>query len=107
MEIEWAAWRRPEWDDRPERYNAEGVVRWGYSRRLAKARNDRLGLKAYIGVQHHDPSRWNLSGEPSARFFLSLFIHGQTVSLRTYSTMQAALAALAAFQDMLRMRLGD
>ena len=67
----------------------------------------RLGLKAYIGVQHYDPSRWNLPGEPSARYFLSLFVHGQTISLQTYPTIQAALAALAAFQDMLRARLGD
>ncbi|HEY7022894.1 MAG TPA: hypothetical protein VH349_17375 [Ktedonobacterales bacterium] len=107
MEIEWAPWYRPEWDEQPERYVEEGVVSWGRSRRLAKARDDRFGLKAYIGVQHNDPGRWNLSGAPSARFFLSLFVHGQTVSLRTHPTIQAALAALSAFQDMLRARLGD
>ena len=107
MKIEWATWYRPDWDGQPERYIEEGVVRWGYSRRLAKARDDRLGLKAFIGVQHYDPSHWNLPGEPSVRFFLSLFVHGQTVSLRTYSTIQTALAALAAFQDILRTRLGD
>jgi hypothetical protein len=107
MEIECAPWYRPDWDEQPERYVEEGVVSWGRSRRLAKAGADRLGLKAYIGVQHYDPGRWNLSGEPSARFFLSLFVHGQTVSLRTFSTIQAVLAALTAFQDMLRARLDN
>jgi hypothetical protein len=101
MEIEWAPWYRPDWDEQPERYAEEGVVSWGYSRRLAKARDDRLGLKAYIGVQHYDPGRWNLPGEPSARFFLSLFVHGQTVSLRTYPTSAAALSALASFHKAL------
>jgi hypothetical protein len=101
MEIEWATWRHPEWDGRPERYIEEGVVKWGYSRRLAKAREDRLGLKAYIGVQHDVPSRWNLPGEPSARFFLSLFIHGRTVSLRMYPTIEARLSALASFHKAL------
>jgi hypothetical protein len=107
MEIVWAAWYRPDWNERPERYVEEEVVNWGRSMRLAKARDDRLGLKAYIGVQHYDPSRWNLPGEPSARFFLSLFVHGQTASVLTYPTIQAALAALAAFQDMLRAGPGD
>jgi hypothetical protein len=107
MEIEWADWYRPDWDEQPERYIEEGVVGWGHSRRLAKAHADRLGLKSYIGIQHYDPGRWNLSGEPSARYFLSLFVQGQTVSLRTYPTIQATLAALATFQDMLRARLGD
>jgi len=101
MEIEWAAWYRPAWDGQPERYIADGVVRWGYSRRLAKARDDRLDLKAYIGVQHDDPSRWSLPGTPSSRFFLSLFIHGHTVSLRTYPTLDAALSALASFHKAL------
>ena len=101
MEIEWAPWYRPEWEERPERYLEEGVVGWGYSRRLAKARDDRLDLKAYIGVQHHDPGRWNLPGAPAARFFLSLFVHGQTVSLRTYPTIAAARSALVSFHKAL------
>jgi hypothetical protein len=101
MEIDWASWYHPDWDGQPERYIEEGVVGRGYSRRLAKARVDRLGLKAYIGVQHYDPSRWNLPGEPSARYFLSLFVHGRTVSLRTYPTIEAALSALACFQKAL------
>lgn len=101
MKIEWATYYRPDWDGQPERYIEEGVVRWGCSRRLAKAHDARLGLKAYFGVQHNDPSRWNLPGEPSARFFLSLFVHGRTVSLRTYPTIEAALSALASFHEAL------
>jgi hypothetical protein len=102
MEIEWAAWHRPAWDERPQEYVEAGVLAWGKSRRLAKARDERLDLKAFIGVQHFDPGRWNLPGKPSTRFFLSLFIHGHTVSLRTYPTVTAALAALASFHDALR-----
>jgi hypothetical protein len=102
MEIAWAKWYRSEWDEQPERYHEEGIVGWGNSRRLAKARDDRLGLKAYLGVQHHDPGRWNLPGEPVVRFFLSLFVHGQTISLRVYPTMSDARAALVAFQGALR-----
>jgi hypothetical protein len=102
MEIEWAAWYRPAWDERPDQYVEAGVVAWGKSRRLAKARDERLDVKAFIGVQHFDPGRWNLPGEPSVRFFLSVFVHSRTVSLRTYPTIAAALAALASFQVTLR-----
>jgi hypothetical protein len=101
MKIEWATYYRPDWDGQPERYIEEGVVRWGYSRRLAKASDNRLCLKAYIGVQHYDPSRWNLPGEPSAHFFLSLFTRGRIVSLRTYATIEAARSALASFHEAL------
>jgi hypothetical protein len=101
MEIAWAPWYRPDWHEQPERYVEEGIVSWGRSRRLAKARDARLGLKAYIGVQHYDPERWNLPGEPSSHFFLSLFTRGRTVSLRTYATIEAALSALASFHEAL------
>jgi hypothetical protein len=101
MKIEWATYYCPDWDGQPERYIEEGVVGWGYSRRLAKARDDRLGLKAYIGVQHYAPSRWNLPGEPSARFFLSLFIRCRTISLRTYPTIAAAHSGLVSFHKAL------
>jgi len=105
MVIEWAGCYRSEWDEQPERYLQAGVVNCGRSRRLAKARDDHLHVKAYIGVQHDDPARWNLRGDPVTRFFLSLFIHGQTISLRTYPTIGATLAALASFQDALRAHL--
>ncbi len=107
MEIEWADWYRADWDEQPERYIEEGVLGWGRSRRLAKAHDDRLRLKSYIGVQHYDPGRWNAPGEPSTRFFLSLFVDGRTISLRTYPTVEAALATLTSFQDMLRVKLGE
>jgi hypothetical protein len=97
MEIHWARWYEPAWDEQPERYVEEGVVGWGRSRRLAMALDDALGIKAYIGVQHFDPGRWNASGEPSARFFLSLFVLGRTLSLRTYPTIPAVLTSLASF----------
>ena len=99
MEIEWAAWYRPEWDEQPQRYVDAGVVASERSKRLAKASDTRLQLKAYIGVRHSDPSRWNLPGEPSARFFLSLFVRGRTISLRTYPTVATALSALQAFHE--------
>jgi hypothetical protein len=104
MEIEWAHWYCPEWSERPERYVDAGVLGWGRSRRLAKVHDEGLGMKAYIGVQHYDPGRWNLSGEPSARFFLSLFLHSRTVSLRTYPTIEAALSALATFHSALLLK---
>jgi hypothetical protein len=99
MEIEWSEWYRPAWDDQPEGYVEAGVVGWGRSRRLAKAQDSHADLKAYIGVQHNDPGRWNLAGDPSARFFLSIFIRGQTLTLRTYPTIAAALSALTTFRD--------
>jgi hypothetical protein len=102
MEIKWAAWYHPEWDEQPQRYVDAGVVAWERSKRLAKASDARLELKAYIGVRHSDPSRWNLPGEPSARFFLSLFIRGRTVSLRTYPTIAAALSALQGFHEIIQ-----
>jgi hypothetical protein len=105
MELEWAAWYRPDWGEQPERYVEDGVVGWGRSKRLAKARDELLGLKAYIGVRHSDPARWNLPGQPSARFFLSLFLFGRTVTLREYPTITAALAALTMFHDTLQARV--
>lgn len=96
--IRWSPIYEPGWDETPEAYVEHGTVMWGRSRRLGKYGEDARGLKAYIGVQHFDPARWYTSGEPVARFFVSLFLHGRTVALRTYPTMDAALAALAAFR---------
>ena len=91
----------PEWDATPEAYVASGTVGWGRSRRLGKLVDDALHLKAYLGVQHEDPARWGLAGEPRTRFFLSLFLHGRTVSLRTHPTMDTALTALTAYHNQL------
>lgn len=90
------------WDARPEEYLEAGVVQWGRSRRLGLFSID--AVKAYIGVQHVDPSRqgWAVVDEPSARFFLSLFLAGRCVTLRTFPTMVATLEALDSFQGAAR-----
>jgi hypothetical protein len=68
---------------------------------LARAEDAALAFKAYIGVQHFDPARWNLPGEATAKYFLSVIARGRTLWLRTFPTMGEALAALrAAHADM-------
>jgi len=98
----WSPVYRPEWDDAPNRYVECDVVSWGRSRRLARIEDPSLRLKAYLGVQHFDPAHWNLPGEARAVFFLSLFMNGRTVTLRTFPTAAAALAALHAFHVEVR-----
>jgi hypothetical protein len=95
--VRWHREYRPQWDDEPGKYVEHGIVRWARSRRLGLFT---LGhIKAYLGVQHVDPSRagWAIVGEPEARFFLSLFVSGRVITLRTFPTMDAALNALSAF----------
>jgi len=96
--MRWSAAYRPEWDATPGAYVEAGVVGWGRSRRLGKYVDERLPVKAYVGVQHYDPARWSVEGEPQAKFFASLFLNGRTVTLRTFPTVGAALAAIAAFR---------
>lgn len=100
--MRWSPERRPEWDATPEAYVEAGVVGWGRSRRLGKCVDESLRLKAYVGVQHYDPARWNVPGEPQAKFFVSLFLDGRTVALRTFPTMAAAIAALEEFRLRIR-----
>jgi hypothetical protein len=95
LEMHWSRFYQPQWDDEPEAYVDAGIVGSGRSRRLAKALDTRRAFKAYLGVQHWDPSRWNLPGEARAVFFLSLFQHNRTLALRTYPTLADALTALA------------
>ncbi len=95
--IVWSPIYRSEWDDTPEAYLAHGVVRWGRSRRLAKAEDARRAFKGYLGVQHYDPRRWHGAGEPRATFFLSLFIANRTLALHTYATLAEARAELGRF----------
>lgn len=97
LAISWSAAYHPEWDLRPEDYVEHGVVGWGRSRRLARATDPTAHLTAYLGVQHWTPARWGLVGEPRTSFFLSLFLGGRTVALRTFPTLPAALAALYDF----------
>ncbi|HEV2458021.1 MAG TPA: hypothetical protein VGS80_06615 [Ktedonobacterales bacterium] len=92
--IAWSPVYRLEWDSTPEAYVEHGVVGWGRSRRLGRAEAVEQRFKAYLGVQHDDPARWGLAGEPRARFFVSLFVGQRTVALRTYATMGEALEAL-------------
>ena len=96
-QIQWSPVYQLAWNDAPDAYVEAGAVLWGRSRRLGKYVDDALGLKAYLGVQHYDPARWGVSGEPQTKFFLSLFLDGRTVTLRTFPTMGEALAALNAF----------
>jgi hypothetical protein len=90
----WSTVYQPQWDEMPQAYVDAGIVGAGRSRRLAKAEDSSRAFKAYLGVQHWDPSRWNLPGEARAVFFLSLFRDNRTLALRTYPTISAALAAL-------------
>jgi hypothetical protein len=101
----WSVAYRAAWDATPGRYVDEGIVEWGRSRRLGKFVDEALGLKAYVGVQHYDPGRWGVAGEARARFFLSLFADGGTVSLRTYATIGDALDALDSFRMRRRQAL--
>ncbi|MDQ6695182.1 MAG: hypothetical protein M3014_12310 [Chloroflexota bacterium] len=101
--IEWSSEYRPEWDGDAALYVEHNVVGWGRSRRLGMLR---LGsVKAYLGVQHVDPMRagWAIVDEPQARFFLSLFVGGECVTLRVFPSMGAALDALLSFLS----RVGD
>lgn len=96
-QVVWHSAYRPEWDATPQKYAEQGLVRWGKSRRLGMLRHGRV--KAYLGVQHVDPGRpgWAIVDEPTARFFLSVFVSGKVVTLKTHATMHEALEMLAAF----------
>ncbi|HEU5349875.1 MAG TPA: hypothetical protein VFU63_14800, partial [Ktedonobacterales bacterium] len=94
LSIRWSPVYQPQWDDTPQSYVDAGLVGVGRSRRLAKAEDRSRAFKAYLGVQHWDPSRWNLPGDARSVFFLSLFHNRHTLALRTYPTLSAALSAL-------------
>lgn len=97
LTVQWSTIYHPEWDDEPGVYVESGLVGWGQSRRLARADDAARGFKAYLGVRHFDAGRWNLPGEPAASFFLSLFLHGRTVSMHTYPSLGTAREALERF----------
>ena len=99
LTVSWSPIYHPEWDAAPAEYVAVGLVGWGRSRRLARVDDATVGLRAYLGVQHFDPSQWNVPGEPVAKFFLSIRVHGRTLWLRTFPTIGDALAALHAARD--------
>lgn len=101
--LAWSAAYHPEWDADPAAYVAAGLVGWGRSRRLARAADPARGFKAYLGVHHNDPGRWGRPEPPNAAFFLSLFLFGRTVTLRTFATLPEALAELRAFHQRLHV----
>lgn len=101
LTIAWSSAYHPEWDTAPSAYVEHGIASWGRSRRLARAADPAVAFKAYLGIQHNDPSRWHRAGKPHAVFFLSLFLAGRTVTLHTFPTMPAALAELRAFHARL------
>lgn len=95
--VQWHREYRQEWDALPEEYLDKGIVQWGRSRRLGLFA---LGpVKAYIGVQHVDPGKagWAIMDEPQTRFFLSLFLSGRVVTLRTFPIINDALDTLHSF----------
>ncbi len=96
--VQWSSAHVAAWDGTPDRYVEAGVVKWGRSRRLGKYAHDALGLKAYVGIQHFDPGRWGVEGDARATFFLSIFVDRRTVALRTFATIDEALAALEVYQ---------
>jgi hypothetical protein len=105
LHVAWSSIYRSPWDARPEEYVSAGLVGWGRSRRLAKIQDSARAFKSYLGVQCFDPTRWNLPGDPSIKFFASFFVDGRTAGLRTYPTIGEALAAVRAFHAELTMPL--
>jgi hypothetical protein len=87
--FQWSPVYRAEWDRDAAAYVAAGAVGWGRSRRLLRGDDPARRCKAYIGVHHSDPARWGLPGEPTAKFFLSLFVAGRTVALRACRAAQS------------------
>jgi hypothetical protein len=105
--VEWHSGYRREWDNSPDQYIDGGFVGWGRSRRLGRFTQGEI--KAYLGVQHVDPGMpgWAIAGGPEARFFLSLFVSGRTVTLRTFPTFDAALRFLDSFLQARREVVPD
>ncbi|HEX8981161.1 MAG TPA: hypothetical protein VF792_00190 [Ktedonobacterales bacterium] len=99
--VRWSAHYEPRWDATPDAYAEAGIVPWGRSRRLMRADDTRLGMKAYLGVQHSDPSRWGLPGDARTRFFLSVLLGKRTLFLRTFDTASEAFAVLHEIHDRL------
>jgi hypothetical protein len=96
LEIQWSPIYHPQWADDPERYLSSGLLTWGRSRRLGRFEDRLHAFKAYLGVYHSDPGIWGDAGLPRTRYFLSLFLPGQSAKLQSYDTTREALAALDA-----------
>ncbi len=104
--VRWSAHYEPHWDATPDAYAEAGIVPWGRSRRLMRADDTRLGMKAYLGLQHSDPSRWGLPGDARTRFFLSVLLGKRTLFLRTFDTADEALTALRETHNRLTGQAG-
>jgi hypothetical protein len=85
----------------PERYLRCGFLKCGHSRRLARFTDPLHGFKAYIGLHHADPASLGAPGPARTRYFLSLFVPGKASTLRTYTTLTEARAALQAAYEQL------
>ena len=94
LPIDWSVSYHPEWDETPEAYLRAGIVAPTRSRRLGRYSDPQRQRKGYIGVYHQTGYQ---ESEGRARFFLSLFVRGHTLGLKSYATMQALLAVLEAF----------
>ncbi|HEU5344243.1 MAG TPA: hypothetical protein VFU60_07875 [Ktedonobacterales bacterium] len=94
LTMRWSPSYQPAWDAAPDAYVEAGVVAPERTRRLLRADDPRLGMKAYIGVRHSDPSRYGLPGEAHASFFLSVLLGKRTLYLHTHPTIPAALDEL-------------
>src|SRR5688572_13236847 len=95
--IAWSRDYHPEWDDKPSAYIENAKVGWGRSRRLGLYKEGRI--KAYLGVQHIDPDKpgWAFVQETECRFFASLFVGRDCLTLRTFPSMGNALEYLQLF----------
>jgi hypothetical protein len=94
LPVTWSASYHPEWDGAPEAYLQAMIVAPTRSRRLGRYSDPLRERKGYVGVYHQAGSG---ESEGRTRFFLSLFVRGHTLGLRSYTTMQDLLAGLAAF----------
>ncbi len=94
LPITWSVCYHPEWDATPEAYLQAQIVAPGRSRRLGRYSDPLRGRKGYIGV-YHQGGREETEGR--TRFFLSLFVQGRTLGLRSYATIEDVLAVLEAF----------
>lgn len=102
LTMRWSPHYQPAWDVAPDAYVEAGVVAPERTRRLLRADDPSLGMRAYIGVRHSDPTRYGLPGEPRASFFLSVLLGKRTLFLRMHSTIPAALDELRHTHEQLR-----
>jgi hypothetical protein len=101
LQSTWSTIYDPEWDSDPEHYLRCGFVTWGHSRRLARFTDLLHGFNAYIGLHHVDPASWGAPDPARTRYFLSVFVPGKASTLRTYTTLTEARAALHAAYEQL------